>query len=41
MGMNVLLVFLSHLEEGNLELEYRAEKKEICSFLNVTPTPYV
>lgn len=32
-GVNVLLMFLSQLEEGNfLELEYRAEKKEICSF---------
>lgn len=32
-GVNVLLVFLSQLEEENFELECRAEKKEICSFL--------
>ena len=28
-GMNILLVFLSQLGEGNLELKCRAEKKEI------------
>jgi len=27
--MNILLVFLSQLGEGNLKLECRAEKKEI------------